>query len=44
MIKTELTLLVEVEVETTQLATNYSALSKGIRGSFHANARPYGTS
>lgn len=44
MIKTELTLLLEVEVETTQLATNYSALSKGIRGSFRANARTYGTS
>lgn len=44
MIKTELTLLVEVEVETTQLVTNYSAISKDIRGSFHANARPYETS
>lgn len=44
MIKTELTLLVEVEVETTQLVTNYSVLSKGIRGIFHANAKSYGTS
>lgn len=44
MIKTDPTLLVEVKVETTQLVTNSSALSKGIRGSFQTNARPYGTS
>lgn len=41
MIKTELTLLVEAKVETTQLVTNYSAPSKGIKGSFHANSRNF---